>query len=101
MSLHIQHQGGRFKWHPCKIIKNALQTKIWIKEHIPEEWSTSIICSIHKKDNKRECKNYRGISLLTIANMISTRTRNGQRDKGSNLEHKDHVETRSHTRSKE
>ena len=26
---------------------------------------------------------------------------NGQRDKGSNLEHKDHVETRSHTRSKE
>ena len=34
------------------------------KEELPEEWKESVIVPIHKKGDKTECNNYRGISLL-------------------------------------
>ena len=37
---------------------------IWNKEELPEEWKESVIVHIHKKGDKTECNNYRGISLL-------------------------------------
>ena len=37
---------------------------IWNKEELPEEWKESVIVPIHKKGDKTECNNYRGISLL-------------------------------------
>jgi hypothetical protein len=45
---------------------------IWNKEELPEEWKESIKVPIHKKGDKTDCNNYRGISLLpnTIQNVI-------------------------------
>ena len=43
------------------------------KEELPEEWKESIIVPIHKKRDKTDCNNYRGISLLpTMYKILSS-----------------------------
>jgi len=43
---------------------HKLITSIWKKEKLPEECKESITLPIHKKGDKTNCNNYRGISLL-------------------------------------
>ncbi|KAL4142816.1 hypothetical protein QTP88_005213 [Uroleucon formosanum] len=38
--------------------------RVWQEEKIPENWNEAIIIPLHKKGDKTECNNYRGISLL-------------------------------------
>jgi hypothetical protein len=38
---------------------------IWNKEELTDQWNESIILPIHKKGDKTDCNNYRGISLLS------------------------------------
>ena len=38
----------------------------WRSWDVPNDWETAVTAPIHKKGSKSQCKNYRGISLLTI-----------------------------------
>jgi hypothetical protein len=40
---------------------------IWNKEELPHQWKESIVVPIHKKGDKTDCSNYRGISLLSAS----------------------------------
>jgi hypothetical protein len=46
---------------------DKLINSVWNKEEMPDQWKTSIIVLIHKKDDKSHCSNYRGISLLSTS----------------------------------
>jgi hypothetical protein len=49
---------------------HKLINSVWNKEELPDQWKESIIVPIHKKDDKTDCNNYRGISLLSTSYKI-------------------------------
>jgi hypothetical protein len=54
-------QGG------CESLLSATHKLInsnWNTEELPDQWKESIIVPIHKRGDKTDCNNYRGISLL-------------------------------------
>jgi hypothetical protein len=52
----------------CKIHKLILL--IWNKGELPHQWKVSFALPIHKKGDKTDCSNYRGISLLSTSYKI-------------------------------
>ena len=43
-----------------------LMIKIWNRESIREAWKQGLIVQLPKKGNLKECKNSRGITLLSV-----------------------------------
>ena len=46
---------------------HRLTTLIWREGKVPQQWKDAVITVLHKKGNKTECGNYRGISLVSHA----------------------------------
>jgi hypothetical protein len=61
------HAGGKI----LLSVIHKLINSVWNKEELPNQWKESIIVPIHKKGDKTDCNNYRGISLLSISYKIS------------------------------
>jgi hypothetical protein len=40
---------------------------IWNEEELLDQWKESIIVSIYKNDDKADCSNYHGMSLLSTS----------------------------------
>jgi hypothetical protein len=53
----------------CSKIHNLI-CSIWNEDELPQQWKESIIVLIHKKGDKTDCNNYRGISLISTAYKI-------------------------------
>ena len=50
-------------------VKELIDT-IWSLEKVPLKWKRGLIIEIPKKGNLRECKNWRGVTLLPVASKI-------------------------------
>jgi hypothetical protein len=48
---------------------HKLIESVWNKEELPHQWEESIVVPIHKKGDKTDCSNYRGMSFLHVARM--------------------------------
>ena len=51
---------------------HKLINSIWNNEELHEEWKELIIVPIYKKGDKTDCRNYRGILLLSTTYRILT-----------------------------
>ena len=59
---------------PLKDMLLELFNRSWISGTVPREWNQSLICPIFKnKGDPLECKNYRGISLMSHAGKLYER----------------------------
>jgi hypothetical protein len=45
---------------------HAVIQQAWTGETLPRSWTEWVLCPVYKKGDKLDCKNYRGICLLTV-----------------------------------
>jgi hypothetical protein len=45
---------------------HAVIQQAWTSETLPRSWTDGVLCPVHKKGDKFDCKNYRGICLLNV-----------------------------------
>ena len=46
---------------------HSIVPQVWISGEVPQEWKYVTVKELHKKKNRTECGNYRGISLVAHA----------------------------------
>ena len=49
---------------------HRLTILIWRQGKVPQQWKDAVITVLHKKGDKTECGNYRGISLVSHAGKV-------------------------------
>jgi hypothetical protein len=47
-------------------IPHKIYSDIWKNEVMPQDWNIGHLIKLPKKGNLKECKNYRGITLLSV-----------------------------------
>ena len=63
-----------------------IYSMVWRTDVVPRDWRRAVIVPIHKKGSRKLCKNYRGVSLLSIpgkvfASILNNRVRKVTEDK--------------------
>ena len=53
-----------------RTILHRLTILIWRQGKVPQQWKYAVITVLHKKGDKMECGNYRGISLVSHAGKV-------------------------------
>ena len=69
ISAELIKYGGR----PLHEAMVKIVIGIWRREEMPLEWEEGMFLPIHKKGDRAECSNYRGICLLTVGYKIVTK----------------------------
>jgi hypothetical protein len=64
----IKYADPLLHWRLLHIINQC-----WLTYKVPEKWKIGEVISLFKKSDRRECKNYRGISLLNTVYTIYAR----------------------------
>lgn len=77
ISVEMLKVGGhKLEENLFKIIKT-----VWKKEIMPKRWKEALICPIHKKGDKTNCQNYRGIALIdSVYKIMSVAIKNRLND---------------------
>ena len=57
------------KDHAVKVLHSICQ-QIWKTQQWPQDWKRSVFIPIPKKDNAKECSNYRTIELISHASKV-------------------------------
>ena len=57
---------------PRQVVKEIID-KVWNNEKTPRKWRKGLIVKLPKKGNLKECKNWRGITLLPVVSKVMGR----------------------------
>ena len=49
---------------------HRIMNRAWMSSMVPDDWRKALVVPVHKKGSKVQCKNYRGISLLSIPGKV-------------------------------
>jgi len=63
LPAELWKHGGK---EACEIL-HTLISKVWVSEELPDQWKEALVVPLHKKGDRKDCANYRGISLLCTA----------------------------------
>ena len=58
--------------HDSTVLREFHQviTRVWREEKVPQRWRNAVIKVLHKKKDRTECGNYRGISPVAHAGKV-------------------------------
>ena len=51
-------------------VLHSIRQQIWKTQHWPQDWKRSVFIPIPKKDNAKECSNYRTIARISHASQV-------------------------------
>ena len=49
---------------------HRIMNRAWMSSMVPDDWRKALVVPVHRKGSKMQCKNYRGISLLSIPGKV-------------------------------
>ena len=61
-------------FHEIWLAFHDIIVAVWMAGKVPQEWKDATIKVLHKKKDRTECSNYRGLSLVTHAGKVLLKT---------------------------